>query len=584
MALQRFKIQNQKAVVLAECSSVPDLMVIAGPNGVGKSTLLYAIKQGAGEIQHDGQLLYVPPHRAWRRQQIQFNSLFTTAQKLVVSLTQNRTPDEPDEVLNLVKNVLSQFQSRKLTAMDRIVEARGGVTREELHDIYTPVRELTKFLLPHLEFSRIDTSNQANVRCLFKRTDKASSIEIDLDDLSSGERAIISLFMPFLEEQIERRLVALESKDPIAASLDGPDLIVLIDEPELHLHPVLQGRLLDYLRTLTGAGGVQFILATQSATLLNEADYSELYVLTPPTEDASYNQLVQLATSEDRLTAMRQLSGDTYVLTACRNIVCVEGEIPSVDVKEPTDVRILELLCPELTAAHVLVPFGSKGEAIKAMKRLREMLPSVLPILSVHALVDADQGGKSEAGVISLPVSMIENLLLVPEAIWKVLSPQKEKAGLSNLVEVRTALDRIVGDYRDEEIALRVQRALKAHTVRIQGHTVEHIRECVERELEIVRNLVDESQIESLIASATAEVDKIMTKGRALRLFRGKKILVEFYKRYASKTGMGYEAFTMQVARVISDEEDLKAPIIDALHELLPGLKNGQKVRGKAAA
>src|SRR6266852_5616885 len=40
-----FKITDQKAIKLAECSSIPRIMIIFGQNGVGKSTLLYAVKQ-----------------------------------------------------------------------------------------------------------------------------------------------------------------------------------------------------------------------------------------------------------------------------------------------------------------------------------------------------------------------------------------------------------------------------------------------------------------------------------------------------------------------------------------------------------
>jgi predicted ATP-binding protein involved in virulence len=40
-----FKITDQKVIRLAECVSVPRIMIIYGQNGVGKSTLLYAVKQ-----------------------------------------------------------------------------------------------------------------------------------------------------------------------------------------------------------------------------------------------------------------------------------------------------------------------------------------------------------------------------------------------------------------------------------------------------------------------------------------------------------------------------------------------------------
>ncbi|MGZ8701578.1 MAG: AAA family ATPase, partial [Gaiellaceae bacterium] len=49
MSLISFKVTDIKGLRLAECSSVPPLMIICGPNGSGKSTLLDAVKRGAGE-------------------------------------------------------------------------------------------------------------------------------------------------------------------------------------------------------------------------------------------------------------------------------------------------------------------------------------------------------------------------------------------------------------------------------------------------------------------------------------------------------------------------------------------------------
>ena len=53
--------------------------------------------------------------------------------------------------------------------------------------------------------------------------------------------------------------------------------IVLLDEPELGLHPDLQRRFIKYLRQLAGEKGVQFFMATHSPVLLNYADVIRYY-------------------------------------------------------------------------------------------------------------------------------------------------------------------------------------------------------------------------------------------------------------------------------------------------------------------
>lgn len=40
-----FKISDQKVIKLAECDSVPKVMIIYGKNGAGKSILLDALRQ-----------------------------------------------------------------------------------------------------------------------------------------------------------------------------------------------------------------------------------------------------------------------------------------------------------------------------------------------------------------------------------------------------------------------------------------------------------------------------------------------------------------------------------------------------------
>ena len=74
MRVPSFDVQNQRSVRSARCDAVPPLMVIAGPNGAGKSTLLNAIRSLAGWAH----IVYLGPHRAMRRQNVQERHLLAT--------------------------------------------------------------------------------------------------------------------------------------------------------------------------------------------------------------------------------------------------------------------------------------------------------------------------------------------------------------------------------------------------------------------------------------------------------------------------------------------------------------------------
>ena len=73
MPLEKFSIKGTSVIKNAECDKVSDLMVIAGPNGVGKSTLVETIAMMLrGEnptncnITTSGspQPVYFSPHRS----------------------------------------------------------------------------------------------------------------------------------------------------------------------------------------------------------------------------------------------------------------------------------------------------------------------------------------------------------------------------------------------------------------------------------------------------------------------------------------------------------------------------------------
>src|SRR4051812_23130700 len=71
MRIPSFEVRNQRSIKYAKCDAVPALMVIAGPNGTGKSTLLNTIRSSAGYTN----VMYVGPHRSMRRQNVQSRHL-----------------------------------------------------------------------------------------------------------------------------------------------------------------------------------------------------------------------------------------------------------------------------------------------------------------------------------------------------------------------------------------------------------------------------------------------------------------------------------------------------------------------------
>lgn len=563
MALRSFRVENKKALRLAECADVPAVMVIAGPNGVGKSTLLHALslREGAA-YDPDTQVIYQPPHRAIRRQQVRRRWLGGQIQRLPDIFSSSlvsgfeglniqfpaRAPDNVDEAGSTIKYTLGRIENRRQTLLAELVDrhyvSRSPVNTTGLPDVYEPLRRLTERLLPHLAFQRVDFTNEDDIKCVFRRTDVVAVHDLDLDDLSSGEKAILLLFLPMIEDEINQHLESLsESAQATPATLSLPDRVILIDEPEQHLHPDLQARILGYLRDETVRRPIQFIITTHSPTLVDQAFDTELYMLGFPQEPGK-NQLRRVATTVERLDALKALAGSTYVVTTGRSIICMEG---TRDGARATDVRLLEILHPQATR-YTFVPVGGKGSVITAVRGLRESLPAEHFGIRVLGIVDRDRSGPSVDGVVSWPVCTIENLLLLdPGAL--VRSVQAVVPELTVSAElVRERLQQVAREQREEEIRIRVMEALGPRIIRIKGVSLEEVREALANEIRQLE--LDDGRVREVVENATREIDQALADGSYVEKFRGKDLLRGLYGRLGlSDRQVSLERFAYAVAK-----------------------------------
>ncbi|GAA4815255.1 hypothetical protein GCM10023232_08680 [Sphingosinicella ginsenosidimutans] len=589
MALQRFKIENQKSIRLAECAHVPRIMVIAGPNGVGKSTLLYAINQGRGEriSDPDTRFLYQGPHRVMRSTQVQRRWLGGPARWLRDILSSGdvsgfeglnffnpaRTPSNVDEAGSTIKHILGKIENRRQAilagTLDRLRESNGAIDAGSIPDVYTSLRTLTEFILPHLKFARIDFTNEDDIRCVWERRDAASSHEVDIDDLSSGEKAVIVLFLPLLEEQLEAGLRSLEAFKGTAAPEPeaSADRVILIDEPEQHLHPDLQAKILTYMRRVSDESRTQFIITTHSPTILDQAFDTELFVLAEPDPgNPTASQLKLIANNAERLEALKQLAGSAYFLTTGRVIVCIEGE-RDADPETPTDARLLEILYPRASAV-TLVPTTGKGNVILTVQRLREHLPENTFRIRVRGLIDADQSDEIE-GVEQLPVCMIENLLLSPISLHTYLAEQGVET-FANPEAVERELRRIASTLREKEIILRLRRKIKPVMIRLSGATVNALKASRDEKRAVVEAMLPaDPELGDLVDEVTGVVDRIIASGTELDQFRGKDILRLFYQQHAAPAGIAYNPMCIDVARRVARDENITTRLDPVFERLL---------------
>lgn len=158
----------------------------------------------------------------------------------------------------------------------------------------------------------------------------------------------------------------------------------------------------------------------------------------------------------------------------------------------------------------------------------------------------ASPGGSSHG-----PFAWWKNLLLDPEAIWKLLQPYRDGLPLRSPADVAAALDAIYREQLPEEVRLRVLEGTRAVTLRLDLDTDGDLEKAVagtqERFEEWRRQVADLETLRERQAAAKAEADLILASGRAGEAFHGKAVLKAFHTAYGKP--FPYRTFVYELAR-----------------------------------
>lgn len=570
VAIRSFSVGARRGLVAAAADDVPNLLAIAGPNGSGKSALLEQLwQQRTSLLEPSSEALYVGPNRTWRAGPLTDLAAraFTQDYEQVLKAESlpgfqyvapggfnflsgmSRFGSNADDAQALVKTSIVRIGNRAENFIAQEYRRQGGkIEQGTVPDLLAPFAEMVEILLPHLQFVKIDPENQNNISVLFRAKDpNRASVAFDIDELSSGEKAAIALFLPFIERQI-RSLTGESSVSPTEGVVP---LTVLFDEPEIHLHPLLQLNVLEYMRGLAARNEAQFIFTTHSPTLLDALEPRELFLLSPASV-APDNQLSRLSESYEKLEVARAVTGATHILTRGKPIVFVEGEPDTGTVA--TDQRLLRLLVRD--AEHwAVVPAHGKSQVLRAVKDMRSA-QLALPGLPVFGLVDGDQGSDtSDDHVIAWPVAMIENLLLDPIALHAVLEPYGQLI-LRSPEDIEGTLREIAASRVDDETRIRIRTRLPSSTLRPDGIDPDQIAPAIKANVENYLSKLSEIDLKSVVEQARDEVAQIQTSGRELERFRGKEIMKSFYKKHQiDRFGLGWNAFLTETARQASGSQ-----------------------------
>lgn len=300
--------------------------------------------------------------------------------------------------------------------------------------------------------------------------------------------------------------------------------LVLLDEPDAHLHPSLQSRLLDFLHALGSHFGVQIILSTHSKEVISQAPLNTIVPV-----DTSRRVLKPIASMEHLLLEYERqgtiTNVDLALLYQTRRCLFVEGQ---------ADKRLLPKLAERFgwdffAGKRQVVLFDFKGvDNLHLIPKVVSLFQTMIGTTLSWGVVrdrDANLPGvideyvrKAHAGGINnlfiWPFYCIENLLLDPLLVHHALLKRKPDLAISD-GDIAEILENVVRTMEAEVGSIYVTKAQVAY-----------------------RNLGKEGPFETAARDAISFLGGLNSRQDRLGAFPGKKLFGQMVQELQNRTGI----------------------------------------------
>jgi predicted ATPase len=384
-------------LIIEDIPEMARLVILAGPNGNGKSSLFDAMMKswersaghgGSGDHTYYGRIgspnahsAYQTPivefhgqvvgdHRAWRKT-IYFRSAYRNEAEMQIQRFERMTSAVDERrFTRLIENdaaVGSNYKRLVSNALEDVYEREdSGTTIGAFREASIGrVRSAVLEVFPHL---RLDSLGNPMEVGEFKFT-KGTQTGYSYKNLSGGEKAVFDILLD----------LAIKSRE-------FDDTVFCIDEPEAHLNPRVHGALLDAMLSLISPSS-QLWIATHAIGMLRrardiareapgsvaildfDADFDQSQVLRPVRMDRAFWQK-SLEVAVDDLASL--------VAPAC--IIACESSLPDGKPGEGHDAAIYNRIFASEFPDARFVSIGSvteqKGDRFAVLQALSKARPS----------------------------------------------------------------------------------------------------------------------------------------------------------------------------------------------------------------
>ncbi|WDF79105.1 AAA family ATPase [Mucilaginibacter sp. KACC 22773] len=566
MKIKSFTIRNFKNIRFAKCDDVPDFLVICGSNGSGKSSILEAImaakrtasnkadanvyknyvsghahqsevelnielpeeeitetnsgmaphlqaknkkkftikltiaKNGASSIvtepnnftintltgisKDSGFFDYFSAHRENKRTEISlWNPASTNAQNVYGNL------DNGSNKYSQVKNYLSALKMGDLQNLQRSQLAGEIKSFDSLKEI----RVFFNGIFSPMRFNDVYID-----RTPFYFEIETPAGSIDIDDLSSGEKEILNTYIHFHQ-------------------LATKGSIILMDEPDAHLHPELQKRYLEVLKNI--GQGNQLMLTTHSPEMMAAAGSEALYTVIKFPKDINENQFVQVSGNEKLHQALTEVMGTSGFVSLNRKIIFIEGESAS------TDVEFYSKLFPANQYNTTFVPAGDSTMLKAVSDKVFYLLEQGDGFQQFYCIIDGDIENRHQATdrLFKLPVYHVENYLLEEVCILKVCRMLLgAKSAVETVADVTAKLHEAV---MSDQHLRSYTRSLLDSQIYAQAENAKNL--IFQGKFEDLKN-IEKIHFESLMNNSKVIMEQCLKDGSWKQKCKGRDVLKEF--------------------------------------------------------
>lgn len=416
-------------------------------------------------------------------------------------------------------------------ALTKMRKERVKVGMNDVPDSLKSVKEVFNSLLAPKKFIEVDFSESP-----IKFVIETPQGEVDIDDLSSGEKEILFGYTELLK-------------------LNPKNSIILFDEPDLHLNQEVERKIIPLLTSIGEKN--QYWVATHSFGIMDSVQYDELFRLE---NYSGRNQVTRAFSDEDRYETFRSVAGDVGIVTLGQRIVFLEGT-------EWADKSILESFFEDYKGKVVFVPCGSVREVMRISDKILKLLQTSSRFNFYYAIRDRDYMSNVERkslmgnGNERLYVwerYHVENYLLDFEAIYSVLSRNVTPCPCSDSGDVKEKMIDILRNNRDRFLSkmvnYEVNKKLKGVYFDIG---FEKIEEQAQTKAENLKNkllpVLGTDSIKNIIRNKNEEFQRALESGEWIKILPARDVLTLFISKCGQE--LRYKPFKNQLVHEIKNEK-----------------------------